>query len=110
MSYFAIERNGAYKDHILIKDTETDSVVFENYLNMTHDELMSQDDLEEFIVAIMDAVDIDMDSSESDHTILTLIGDDDVFIWSLLMGTVNDELKYFDIDWKKDGKNYRYES
>jgi hypothetical protein len=111
MNYFAIERNGAYRDHILIQDNETDRVAFENYLNITYDELMEQEDLEDFIVAIMDATDFEMDVSDSDDsTIITLIGEDDIFIWSILIGTVDDELRYLPIDWKKDGKNYRYEN
>ena len=111
MSYFAIERNGSYEDYILIRDSETKDIVFENYLNMTYDEMKSQDDLGDFVVAIMNATDVEMGNANfNDSTIITLIGDDDIFIWSILMGTLNDELRYLTVDWKKDGKNYRYEN
>lgn len=110
MSYFAIERNGVCEDHILIRDNEVNGIAFENYLNMPYDELMAQDDLEDFIVAIMDATDFEMGISDSnDSTIITLIDDDDTFIWSILIGTVDDVLRYLPVDWKKDGKKYRYE-
>lgn len=109
MNYFAIERNGNYQDHIMIQDNETNNIVFENYLNMTYDEMVSQDDIEEFVVAIMDIMDAETDGSD-DQTIITLIGDDDIFIWSILMGTVDDDLRYLPIDWKANGKKYRYEN
>jgi hypothetical protein len=107
MSYFAIEREGAYKDHFTIKDNETDSIVFTNYLDMTYDEMSSQKDLEDFVCAIMDVVD-SMEGNTDTDTILTLVDEDDIFIWSIITGYVNDELRYVLVDWKKDGKNYRY--
>ena len=108
MSYFAIERGGHYLDHIVLKDGISGAVGFENYLNMTYDEMMSQEDLEDFIEANMDAVDA-MFPDENDQTIITLIGDDDVFIWSIIMGTVDEEFRYLPINWQVDGKKYRYE-
>lgn len=108
MNYFAIERGNAYKDHFSIRDNETDSVVFENYLDMTYDEMKSQEDLEDFVLANMEAADA-MAPNEDDQTIVTLIGEDDVFIWSIIMGTVEEgSVNYVLVDWKKDGKNYRY--
>lgn len=107
MSYFAIEREGAYKDHFTIKDNETDSVVFTNYLDMTYDEMSSQKDLEDFVCAIMDVAD-SMEGNTDTDTILTLVDEDDIFIWSIIIGYVNDELRYVLVDWKKDGYNYRY--
>ena len=107
MSYFAIEREGAYKDHFTIKDNETDSIVFTNYLDMTYDEMSSQKDLEDFVCAIMDVAD-SMEGNADTDTILTLVDEDGIFIWSIITGYVNDELRYVLVDWKKDGKNYRY--
>lgn len=107
MSYFAIEREGAYKDHFTIKDNETDSIVFTNYLDMTYDEMSSQKDLEDFVCAIMDVAD-SMEGNTDTDTILTLVDEDGIFIWSIITGYVNDELRYVLVDWKKDGKNYRY--
>ena len=108
MNYFAIERGETYLEHVVIRDYDG-SVVFSNYLDMTYDELKSQDDLSEFVMAVMEATDSATDS-DSDQTIITLIGEDDIFIWSIIMGTVDDEVRYNLVDWKKDGNNYRYES
>ena len=105
-NYFAIERNGNYWDHVVVKDKD-DNVVFGNYLNMTYDEMKSSEDLEEFVVAIMDSSRDVVD----DNVIVTLIGEDDVFIWSIIIGPGDDDdLRYVLVDWKKDGKSYRYES
>lgn len=109
MSYFAIERENAYKDHFAIRDNETDSVVFTNYLDMTYDEMSSQEDLVDFVCAIMDVADSMTDDVNTD-VILTLVGEDDIFIWSIIAGYVDDEIRYVLVDWKKDGKNYRYEN
>lgn len=104
MSYFAIENKQNYSDHIVIKDN-TGNIVFSDYLSMTYDEMKSREDLEEFVVAIFNATN-DGDGSE---TLITLIGDDDVFIWSIIIGMVDEDLRYVLVDWKKDGKSYRYE-
>lgn len=108
MNYFSIEcSNGDYKDHIAIKDNNDGNVVFGNYLDMTYDEMKSQEDLDDFVFAVVDAANIVAD--ENGHVIITLIGDDDIFIWSIIMGVVDDEIRYNLVDWKKDGKKYRYE-
>ena len=105
MSYLAIERNQEYWDHVFIKD-KNENIVFENYLNMTYNEMQSSEDLEEFVVAILDCTGDDVGGS----AIVTLVGDDDIFIWSIIIGPGEDgEIRYVLVDWKKDGKNYRYE-
>ena len=104
MSYFAIEHGGKYQDHIGIVD-ENGNQVFENYLNLTYDEMKNQEDLDEFVVAIMDAT-----TDGADNAIITLVGDDDIFIWSIIMGMVDEEIRYNLVDWTKDGHKYRYES
>lgn len=108
MSYFAIERNGNYFDHFVIRDNENDTIGFKNYINLTYDEMKSQEDLDDFVIANMEAADA-MFPGE-DQAILTLIDDNDIFIWSIIMGDVDGEIRYVLVDWKKDGKNYRYES
>ena len=107
MSYFVIERGEIYRDHVVILDNEK-NIVFENYLDMTYKEMQSQKDLDDFVVAIMGAAD-EMAPDMNDHTIITLIGEDDLFIWSIIIGTVNEALRYRLVNWKADGKNYRYE-
>ena len=108
MSYFAIERDQHCLDHVTINDNEG-NVVFKNYFDMSYDEMKSSIDLDEFVVAVMEAVGKNF-NSDNNQTIITLIGDDDVFIWSIIIGTVeeNGDLKYVLVDWKKDGKSYRY--
>lgn len=109
MSYFATECNGEYRDHITIAD-ENGNVVFANYLDMTYDEMKSQEDLGDFVFAVMDAAVMRTDKPDDDcKTIITLIGDDDSFIWSIIMGIVDGEIRYNLVDWRKDGKSYRYE-
>lgn len=109
MSYFAIERNGMTWEHIVIREYDS-NIVFSHYLTMTYDEMKSQDDLEDFVIAIMEATNTEAKSVD-EYTIVTLVGDDDVFIWSIVMGPGEDgTIQYSLVDWKKDGKNYRYEN
>ena len=109
MSYLAVERNGDFWDHIMIVDNYKNST-FEHYLDMDYNTMKSQDDLEEFVIAIMEATNTEVESVD-DQTIATLIGDDNVFIWSIIMGPGEDgTVKYALVDWKKDGHNYRYEN
>jgi hypothetical protein len=108
MSYFAIERGGECWDHVIIRNNNGDAM-FSNYDSMSYNEMKSSEDLEEFVVAVMEATD-SVANGEEDQTIITLIGDDDVFIWSIIIGTVDEDgLKYSLVDWKKNGKSYRYE-
>lgn len=108
MNYFVIERGEIYRDHIVIRDNEKNDVVFENYLDMTYKEMQSQKDLDDFVVAIMDATNV-IAPDVNDQTIITLIGEDDLFIWSIIMGTIDGEIRYNLINWKADGKKYRYQ-
>jgi hypothetical protein len=108
MSYFAIERNQHCMDHVVVKDNEN-NVLFKNYLNMSYDEMKSSEDMEEFVVAIMDAASKSI-GGDNEQTLVTLVGDDDVFIWSIIIGAEDNDgdIKYVLVDWKKDGKSYRY--
>ena len=108
MSYFAIERNRRCMDHVAIRDNDG-NVMFKDYFNMTYDEMKSSDNLDEFVVAMMDAA-IASISSENGQTLVTLVGDDDIFVWSIIIGTEDSDgdIKYVLVDWKKDGKSYRY--
>lgn len=108
MSYFSIERNGQYIDHVSIINENDGSVGFNEYFHMTYDEMKSREDLDDFVIANMEAADAKF-SEEDDQTIITLVGDDDVFIWSIIMGSENDDIRYVLVDWKKDGRSYKYE-
>lgn len=109
MSYFAIERNGETWDHVTIRDFDGNTV-FTNYLDMSYNDMRFQDDLDDFVIAVMEATNAEVKNSD-EQTIVTLIGDDDIFIWSIIMGPKEDgTINYALVDWKKDGKNYRYEN
>ena len=109
MSYFAIERNGSCFDHVTIKDNDG-NVAFFNYFDMDYDTMKSQENLGDFVVAVMNATNNNV-NSDDDQTIVTLIGEDDIFIWSIIMGPGEDgTIRYVLVDWKKDGHNYRYEN
>ena len=105
-NYFAIESNQRYWEHVVLKDQDG-NVRFEDYLNKSYDEMYSSEDLEEFVIAVMDAANGDA----GNNTVITLIGEDGVFIWGIIMGPdEGDGVRYVLVDWKKDGNSYRYES
>lgn len=107
-NYFAIERDNSCWDHMMLADKNGDTA-FEEFLDMTYDEMKSSDELTDFVVAAMNAANR-KSGSQDRQTIVTLVGEDNVFIWGILMGSgENDMIRYSLIDWKKDGKNYRYE-
>lgn len=105
-NYFAIERNGQCWDHVL--PVEVGNEQFKKFKDMTYDEMKSNEDLDYFVAATMESVNRFTDS-EDDQTIVTLVGEDDIFIWSIIMGPgENGEIRYSLVNWKKDGKSYRY--
>lgn len=110
MNYFSIERNGQAWSPVLLAD-DNGEFAFKDFLYMTYDEMKSDDQLEDFVVAAMEAANRKANSEDDDQTIVTLIGEDDIFIWSIIMGPgENDTIRYSLVDWKKDGNNYRYAS
>ena len=107
-NYFSIERNGNTWTPVILAD-HNGNPAFTEFLGMSYDEMKSSELLEDFVVASMEAANRKSES-ENDQTIVTLVSKDDVFIWGILMGPgENDDIRYSLIDWKKDGKNYRYE-
>lgn len=107
MSYFAIERNGKCWSPVVLQSRNGDSD-FSNFMGMTYDEMRADEHLEEFVVAAMEATN-EASGTGDDQTIVTLVGEDGVFIWSVMMGSgENGDIQYNLIDWKKDGKSYRY--
>ena len=107
-NYFAIERNEQCWTPVILAD-RNGNPAFEEFLDMSYDEMKSSTELEYFVVAAMEAADR-ICGVEDDQTIVTLIGDDGNFIWSAIMGYENDDIKYCLVDWKKDGRNYCYAS
>ena len=105
-NYFSIERNGECQSPVILADSNGDQV-FAEFLEMNYDEMKSSELLDDFVAAAMEASDSMCDAEEA-QAIITLIGDDDVFIWSIIMGYDGDDIRYVLVDWKKDGYNYRY--
>ena len=112
MSYFAIERNNQCWDHIDNKTLNRVNMIdvrLDELRNSTYDEMKKKHWLEGFVMAVMEATN-ELSGTDDDQTIVTLVGDDNIFIWSIIMGPgENDMIRYSLVDWKKDGKNYRYE-
>lgn len=108
MNYFAIERGDSCWDKVLLND-ENHNLAFEDLMQMSYEEMKRYERLDEFVCAVMDATN-EMNDEEDQQTAVTLVGEDGVFIWGLIIGPseIDDELHYVMIDWKKDGKNYRY--
>lgn len=108
-NYFAIERNGQCWNHVILKSRNGDSD-FTNFIGMTYDEMKSNENLDKFVVAAMEATN-EASGTGDDQTAVTLVGEDGVFIWGVVMGPGEDgDIRYALVDWKKDGKSYRYES
>ena len=105
-NYFAIERNGECKIPVILAD-RNGNAVYEEFLDMNYDDMKNSALLEDFVVAAMEAADRNC-GVDDDQTIVTLVGNDDVFIWSIIMGYENDDIRYCLVDWKKDGYHYRY--
>lgn len=108
-NYFVVERSGKYIEHLsFIKDDGT--VAFEDMLSMSYDEMKQYEHIEAFVVATMDATNQYFNEGDAE-TLITLVGDDDVFIWSILIGSEegSEDIRYAFVDWLKDGRKYRYE-
>lgn len=108
-NYFAIERNGRCFEPIVL-DSKNNNGIFSSFMDMTYDEMKSNENIEKFIVAAMEATNV-VTNTDDDQTVITLVGEDGVFIWGIIMGSgENGDINYAFVDWKKDGKSYRYES
>ena len=108
MNYFAIERDNQCWTNVILADSNGDPV-FDDFLSMSYDEMKSSDRLNDFVAASMEAANRKT-TNEDYQTIVTLVGEDNVFIWSIIMGPgENDMIRYVLVDWKKDGRSYRYE-
>lgn len=106
-NYFAIERNGECWTPVILAD-KNGNPAFTEFLGMSYDEMKNSAMLEDFVIAAMEAADRICDVAD-DQTIVTLVGNDGVFIWSVLMGSEDGNIRYCLVDWKKDGYSYSYE-
>lgn len=107
MNHFAIERNGECWDDVILVDENNEPILTE-FLAMTYDEMKNSDKLSDFITATMAATN-NTSNTIDDQTSITLVGEDGVFIWGIIMDSdESDNIRYNIVDWKKDGKKYRY--
>ena len=108
-NYFAIERSGKCIDHLHIKQDDG-AIAFEDVMNMSYEELTVYEYIDTFVTAVMDATN-DAIGGKDENTVVTLIDENDVFVWSVLIGAgdYEDELRYGFINWRESGKKYRYE-
>ena len=88
-NYFAIERSGTCWSPMVLGD-RNGKIAFEEFLNMSYDEMKTSDKLSNFVVASMDAANRKSDDVDG-QTLVTLVGEDDVFIWSVLIGPDADD-------------------
>ena len=108
-NYFAIERNGKCIVPVVLKDANG-KIAFEDVMQMSYEDIKKYQDIDAFVVNIMDATNEQLQENDDD-TFVTLVGEDDVFIWGILIGPGdnNDEFLYKFVNWKENGKSYRYE-
>ena len=108
-NYFAIERNQQALDHVLIRDNEG-NILFEDLMNMSYEEMKNYEDLDAFVMCLMDATNNHFGESD-EQTCVILVGEDDVFIWGFIMGPGKEDgdVSYVLVDWQKDGKKFRYQ-
>lgn len=107
-NYFAIERGNKCLDRVCIKNDNGD-LMFEDVMNMSYADIKEYKDIDAFVCSIMDATN-EIFKESDEQTCVTLVGEDDVFIWGILVGPGDDEqINYCLVDWKKDGRLYRYE-
>lgn len=115
MKHFTIERNGRCWESTdkLTNRVNMIQPRIDELKNSTYDEMKSKHWIEGFICAIMEEAD-ELSGTIGDQTIVTLVDENDLFVWSIIItGTenykTNYEVNYAFVDWKKDGKSYRYE-
>ena len=87
-NYFAIEYKGYCLDHC-----QPNNDLVKEFSNMSYEDILKHD-LDEFICNTLDYVETSFDY-EGEEVIVTLIGEDDIFIWSVVMQQIDDEnVKY----------------
>lgn len=106
---FCIERkSGVIENVFLLNDKE--EILFEDLMNMDFQQMMEYKNIEDFVICAMDAVNEAMGIIDDEETYLTLVDSDGVFIWSVVIGPGENEgeIRYNGVDWRKDGKTFRY--
>ena len=108
MNYFAIEVNGECYSPVILADSDGNPACTE-FLDMTYEEMKNSEKLEDFVVAAMEAADRKSDDGDDySDVVVTLIGEDDFFIWGIIMSAEGDEIQYKVVNWREDDKRYKY--
>lgn len=108
MNYFSMEVNGECYSPVLLADRDG-KPAFTEFLNMNYDEMKNSEQLEDFVFAAMEAAERRSDSEEEySDVVVTLIGEDDFFIWGIIMSAEGDNITYKVVDWQKDGNHFKY--
>lgn len=107
-NYFSIERNNKCMEPVMLVD-DSGCIMFENVMAMSYNELKSYEGIDEFVIAAMEAAN-ELDDDVDVETVVTLVGSDKNFIWSIIIGpgAAEGDLSYLFVDWQKDGRHYRY--
>ena len=108
MNYFAIERNGECYSPVILADSDGNPAYTE-FLDMTYEEMKNSEKLEDFVIAAMEAADRKSDGEDGySDVVVTLIGEDDFFIWGIIMSSEGDDITYKIVDWQEGGKHFKY--
>ena len=108
MNYFSIEANGECYNPVILADSDGNPAYTE-FLDMTYEEMKNSEKLEDFVIAAMEAADSKSDGEDDyNDVVVTLIGEDDFFIWGIIMSAEGDNITYKVVDWKADGKRFKY--
>lgn len=107
-NYFSIEYQNQCYSPVLLADSDG-KPAFAEFLEMSYEEMKSSEKLEDFVIAAMEAADRKSDD-EDDYSdvVVTLIGEDGFFIWGIIMSAEGDNITYKVVDWKADGKHFKY--
>ena len=116
MNYFVTE--GSYTnsngekvvyqhDHSFLRD-ENGELAFSEFYNFAYDEMANSEALDDFVSAVWEAS--VLENPDVEDMVVVLVDKDDTFVWSIMMGVVNDELMYTLTDWKKDGHIFKFAS
>lgn len=116
MNYFVME--GSYTDsngekivyqhhHVGLHD-KNDKPTFTEFYDFTYDEMKNSEMLDDFVSAVWEAS--VLDEARVEDMVVVLVNEDDTFVWSIMMGVVDDELMYTLTDWEKDGTIFKFAS
>jgi hypothetical protein len=109
-NYFVIERKDQCWENVDFSKYAAMTNKRIDYLkNATFDEMKRRYWLSNFVLDVMECAN-ELSGTDDDYTVVNLLGEDGVFIWGILIGPDNGKIRYSLIDWKKNGKNYRYEN